>query len=63
MFEESTKIKKVSISTDDVLDLKKADIGEVCYSFDFKNIERKDVPIKYKGGNLVKGYLVIKKIL
>ncbi|MGI6341028.1 MAG: Asp-tRNA(Asn)/Glu-tRNA(Gln) amidotransferase subunit GatC [Minisyncoccales bacterium] len=53
-----------------VSELKELDtenISETSHSVDVKNIERKDVPFKYEGMNLIsrekEGYLTIKKIL
>lgn len=53
-----------------VSELKELDtenIPETSHSIDVKNIERKDVPFKYEGMNLIsrekEGYLTIKKIL
>jgi len=53
-----------------VSELKELDtenISETSHSVDVKNIERKDVPFKYEGINLIsrekEGYLTIKKIL
>ncbi|MDD2909757.1 MAG: Asp-tRNA(Asn)/Glu-tRNA(Gln) amidotransferase subunit GatC [Candidatus Pacebacteria bacterium] len=53
-----------------VSELKELDtenISETSHSVDVKNIERKDVPLKYEGMNLIsrekEGYLTIKKIL